>query len=507
VTHTPKVPRCPPKKMDIYDLYKPFRNQLRKLALRPSLERIWAYQRNTDVAGMVRLPIRGGQWFELYTWGLHLLCREIMLHADGNDDTLSTIDGLLSLVNHVRRIDEQISGRIVNSERSAMEALHPRIHQQARWQNADYGAAIFRAFHIYATPEITPIFEQATGATVQVVYTLAMILGGAAKRHAYTSPTQDYSAFGVSATMRDAFFQRIAATSEQIREELRALQRYDETWAYTWNALEKYPLIRLNVSGTPGLCCPLPDLLLRRVTEGLFYDLLNTDKHFGDRYGRAFERYVGLVLSELFDESTFTVVPEQVYMVKKNQKHGVDWIVSDATGNLFLECKARRIGQQAKEAMAGAALEASIDELARVVVQHYRNIDDAVSGLTKWSSNGLPVYPFVVTYEDWYLFAPHVVDLLIIAVRRRLVETGMAPNLIETMPFFVTSIAELEKAGQAIAYLGIRRFCEACSLSAHRHFKLSDFASTEFPNETIAYRPLLQESWQAIFSHIPHVLE
>jgi hypothetical protein len=74
------------------------------------------------------------------------------------------------------------------------------------------------------------------------------------------------------------------------------------------------------------------------------------------------------------------------------------------------------------------------------------------------------------------------------------------------MPFFVTSIAEFEKAGQAIAHLGIRRFCLACSDSGHRHFQLSGFASIGFPHETINYRPLLQESWKKLFAHIPHIL-
>jgi hypothetical protein len=52
---------------------------------------------------------------------------------------------------------------------------------------------------------------------------------------------------------------------------------------------------------------------------------------------------VGMVLGEIFEAGTFVVVPEQVYIVKKQQKHGVEWIVSDATGNLCFECKARRI--------------------------------------------------------------------------------------------------------------------------------------------------------------------
>jgi hypothetical protein len=72
--------------------------------------------------------VRQGQWLELYVWELHLLCREILLHADDSDDTLFSVDGLLELVNHVRRIDQGISERSVTSGESAMSALHPLIH-------------------------------------------------------------------------------------------------------------------------------------------------------------------------------------------------------------------------------------------------------------------------------------------------------------------------------------------------------------------------------------------
>ncbi|MFM0197771.1 hypothetical protein PQQ65_32230 [Paraburkholderia strydomiana] len=105
--------------------------------------------------------------------------------------------------------------------------------------------------------------------------------------------------------MRDAFFQRIASTPKGIRAELRVVQRFDEAWQYTWNALEKFPLVHVDVDGTRGLCCPLPDFLFRRVTEGLFYDVVGSDPRFGDRYGRAFQDYVGKVLGEVFTGERF----------------------------------------------------------------------------------------------------------------------------------------------------------------------------------------------------------
>ncbi|WWL67594.1 hypothetical protein V4E86_14050 [Burkholderia pseudomallei] len=493
--------------MDIYDLYKPFRNQLRKLALCPSLHHLWAYQRAVDTSGVLKLSLHGGQWLHVYVWELQLLCREIVLHAAGNEDALANTSGLIRLVNHIRRIDEQISARTVSSGASAMKALHPLIQKQARWQHVRYEALMFRAFHIYDVPDLNPIVEQTMGLPVRAIYTLAMAIGGAARQVSYTNAAQDYVAFKVSHGMRDAFFQRVGTTVEQLREELYVLQRYDETWAFTWNTLEKYPLINLDSYRSRQFVCPFPDLLLRRVTEGLFYDLLNSTPDFGNKYGRAFERYVGMVLGEIFGCEPFVIVGEKPYKVNGNIRHGVDWIVGDRTGNIFIECKARRLKQEAREIVDGEALQRSLDDLARAVVQLYRNVDDAIRGRTQWSPNGLPIFPFVVTYEDWYLFTPHVVDHLLECVRRQFAEAGVESGLIETMPFFVTSIEEFEKAGQAIAHLGIQRFCAARAISEYRHFHLSSFASTEFPDEAISYRPLLQESWQAIFSHVPHILE
>jgi hypothetical protein len=491
--------------MDIYDLYKPFRNQLRRLALRPSLHRIWAYQRRVDTSGVFKLRLNGGQWATIYVWELQLLCREIVLHAAGDDDALASTNGLISFVNHIRRIDEQISARTVNSGASAMKALHPLIQKQARWQHVRYEAIMFRAFQIYDAPDLNPIVEPAIGLPVRALYTLAMAISGALSQVSYTNAAQDYEAFKVSGEMRDAFFQRVGTTVEQLREALRALQRYDESWAFTWNALEKYPLINLDGHHSLQYFCPFPELLLRRVSEGLFYDMLNSTPDFGNKYGRAFERYVGMVLDEIFGCEPFVVVGEQPYKVNGNVRHGVDWIVGDGTGSIFIECKARRLKQEAREITDGKALQRSLDDLARAVVQLYRNVDDAIKGSTQWKPNGLPIFPFVVTYEDWYLFTPHVADHLLECVRRQFAEANMQPGLLEAMPFFVTSITEFEKAGQAIAHLGIQRFCAARAISEYRHFHLSSFASTEFPDEAISYRPLLQESWQAIFSHLPHI--
>jgi hypothetical protein len=490
--------------MKIYDLYKPFRNELRKMDLQTALENIWRYQKLADLSALIKLPTGiNGLVFEFYVWELHTLCREVLLHASGGENTISTPLGLIKMINHIRRINEGISKRTVNSGTDALNALHALAHQQARWQNSRDEARLFRAYHIYSDHELAPIFKQATGLSVRDVFLLAIAMAGSGTRQAGTNASQDYSEFGISQDARDKFFSMTGTTLTNIRQRLEELLRDDDGWEFTWNALEATPLVNVDNNKTPMFWCPLPQLLLRRITEGLFYDLVQGAKtlkiKFGNGYGHAFERYVGRVIGEVLDAGKFSITSEQPYTAKKAVKHGVDWIVSDSTGNLFIECKARRMKQDAKETSDGESLDKSLDELAEAVVQLYANIHDATKGISNWVPNGLPVYPIVVTYEDWYLFTPQVVEKLNEYVRSRLEKKELPKELVETMPFFVTSINEFEMAAQDIAYLSIQRFCAAGITKEYRHFQLSTLAATEFSADVKPHRRLLENSWAEIF--------
>ena len=314
--------------MKIYDLYKPFRNELRQMALQPALANIWRYQNLLAPSALIKLPLGiSGSVFEFYVWELHTLCREVLLNANGDEDTLSTPKGLIKMINHIRRINEGISKRTVNSGDDGLKALHTLVHQQARWQHSRDEARLIRAYHIYSDHELAPIFKQATDLSVRDMFLLAIAVAGAGTRQAGTNASQDYSAFGISQDARDRFFSMTGTTLAVIRRRLEELRRDDEGWEFTWNPLESTPFVNVDEK-TPISWCPLPQLLLRRVTDGLFYDLVQGAKtlkiEYGNEYGHAFERYVGRVIGEVFSTGILSITSEQSYKIKKANKHGVD---------------------------------------------------------------------------------------------------------------------------------------------------------------------------------------
>ena len=58
--------------------------------------------------------------------------------------------------------------------------------------------------------------------------------------------------------------------------------------------------------------------------------------------------------------------------------HGVDWVLSDSKGHLFIECKTKRLTLDAKTLSDSVALDRDLDVMAKAVVQHYRNRSGSV---------------------------------------------------------------------------------------------------------------------------------
>ncbi len=229
--------------------------------------------------------------------------------------------------------------------------------------------------------------------------------------------------------------------------------------------------------------CPIPMFLLRRASDGLFYDLVKSPG-FDNAYGTAFQNYVGLVLGEVLKPPSFHVTGEEPYQIAKGyRKHGVDWTVKDETANLFIECKAKRLRQDAKFIVTGSGLTDAIDALGSYIVQHYKNIIDARAGRTNWTPNDKPSFAMIVTLEDWWIFSPPIVSMLDDSVCRHLSDQAIDKAVLESVPFTVVSIDELEVGCQIMAETGIHAFLQEKANPEHRGWALSPFAFSRFPEQ------------------------
>lgn len=475
--------------MNLYDSYKPFRNFTRRLSLLDSLMHIWylggAVIENVPLPysfsqGAMRIPAE----VPLHPWHVELLCREVVLHAGKHGDrTLRKWPHLVTAINHILRVEDD-SFTANGTPMDVMVEVHRISHRQFPWQGKHGVNSLMRAFKVFGADAIDRIVQREMGMSARNFVRLGMAVAGHFMTDYRMSTNRDYSVQGVSREASDSFFRRLTVPIEKLRQELQKLQRYDWDWPYTWNPLESTPLISFDPSHPDRVICPIARYISNRTTGGLFFDLVNKPD-FGEPFGKSFERYIGEVLDATCPSPRFSKMSEAPYVIDGNVHHGVDWILSDESGHLFIEGKTKRMTVNAKTRFDSIALDKDLEIIGEAVVQHYANIQHAVDGKTHWKPDGLPVYPLILTLEDWFLLGTTVEEMLLKHVTRLLEAEGLSPSLVDNMPFMIASISELEAVGQVFMQLGIHPvLSKKLKKVTLRSWGLLSFVKMEFPEQT-----------------------
>ncbi len=472
----------------MYEAYKPFRNYMRRFALTPALVHIWRLSQHLEhdaplAREMGPPPARWGESQKLaghlFAWDLDILVREIILHGQPAGAVLERWNDLAVAINHLRRLDNVAARAFFAEGGDVMREVHRIAHRQFPWQMPPNRNSLLRYMRIFGREDIEPIVLQQTGLTVLELNRLTFAASGHFLRQPGLSTDQSYAAIGVDAETSRRYFDRLCSDVPTLRAAVQKEQRYDGAWLYAWNPLRARPLIRFDPAHPDRVLCPIPSLLMRRVSEGLYYDLIEVPA-FANAFGASFQTYVGEILSLSCPSPRFELLAEREYRVGKNRKDGVDWILQDADATLFIECKTSRLRIDAKVSSDTDALEDALDRLAQAVAQHYKNIADALAGLTHWAPSGRTPYPLVVTLEDWWVFNPTIYGLLDSGVRHHLAQAGLDPDLPDKMPYTIASAAELEIASGIMARVGVERFMREKTTNEHRQWAVSPFASSVF---------------------------
>lgn len=494
-----------------YEAYKPFRNYMRGFPAVTTLIHLWAYAQHVAegqqlAPGLaVGMPCAEGPLnSKVYRWDLEILVREGILHSCGAGQLdIRQWRDLARAVNHIRRLDEWSAANGALTAADVLLDVHRIAHRQFRWQDRQDLAAIVRVLRIYGARKINDIVIGDMGMTTQQFVSLGAAVAGNFLSRWGMSTSTDYAILGISCDASRQFFERITCDLASLREQLAALQSYDRSWLYTWNPLEQRPLIRYDQAKSDQVISPIPRYVLRRVTTGIFYDLINS-KGFDQQYGAAFQEYVGSLCRAFCSSPPFTLRQEREYRPKKGERrHGVDWVLSDTSGHLFIECKTKRMSLGAKMLIDGDALEADLDAIASAIVQTYKNIRDVIDGLTDWSPGSLPIYPMLVTLEEWYLFNPRLQEMVNEKVKVLLVRAKLDAFLLTEMPYTVASVREFEFAAQMIARIGVaglmrdktKAEANACALLPYLQTKLPgnfrELKPVPFVDEALALIPAI----------------
>jgi hypothetical protein len=490
---------------NLYQYYKPLRNLFSQFPLEQSLEHIWVLSQHLlnghplpDHPSFISLKSQFKTLSGLvYPWELAIILREIIINSSNNGKkSLINYNNLGDAINGVRGYGNQIASLDLNLDET-LKALHRIAHLQFPWQRINNLEQLIRYKKIFGGTAINDLVQKQTGLDLNQL----MFMGFAARGHLLKFPgfnlEQSYQDFGISPEKSRTFFEGLTIDFTTLKEAYISAQSHNRLWEYTWNPLDEKPLIRMSKNNPNLTYCPLPELFMRRITSGLFYDFVDT-KDFGNSYGKSFEMYVGEVLSKLFDLHPYTYINPKPIMQGKKIKHRVDWIVQDSSSSMLIECKTKRIRFSSKIDVDSETLEEDIQILAKYVVQTYKNfiIEQSVDP-DRYH------FPILVMLDEWYLMSPIIKQFLDTEIKQSLEKSGLNEELLIDYPFTIMSISELESAGQVIQQVGIESFFKKKTLIEYKDWDLKSFCNEVYKEQwKKVKKTLFNDETDSIFSDL-----
>ena len=491
---------------DFFPAYKPLRNYLARFPVLSNLVRLLGYGRHliegqplSPELGIRRPPFTDLKRL-LYPWDIELLVRELLLHGEllldvsvyaGND--FANWSAIAKAVKQLRELEDHAFAE-GQDHPDVLLHLNRMANRQFRWQGASLSLApCIRALKVYGGPELDLLTQRHFGMSMlQLVRLSFAVCGHFLNRWDFNTDTD----FGVVDIPRDAartYLGLISCDLPKLRKALHEQQHFDHTWAYTWNPLEATPLIRVDQSHPNRVICPIPRYALSRGTTGVFYDIVK-QLGFDNKYGEAFQAYVGELLQLACPTPAFNVERVAPFESKKGKlMHGPDWILSDALAHLVIECKTKKMSLGAKQLSDMDAVEKDIAALGEAVVQNYKNIRSANLGELAWRPERAQIFPIVVTLEEWILMSPQLTEMLRNHIVRGLEDQSIDLAVLETMPFKIVSSNDLELGAQVIAQAGIAEVFGKATLPDRQFWTLRNIIQQDFPEQMRKIRPVLFE--------------
>ena len=471
----------------MYAHYKPLRNFLRGFNLWSGLGATYFYAQHLQFGQELPDQLKNNSLklgqsniaSGLFGHLVELLAREVILNGQSRGgQPLNTAGAAFKAMNMIHRLEGK-SWELHGSRSEDIILQLSRIaFQQFPWQSLPTNGVLARYHMLYAHPLVAPMVEVEFGMTTGELFQIILLFAEEMLRR----PTLAFEFLSAADdSIRApvlALTDRISRSSDDLRMEMVERQSFDVNWAYSFNPLRAFPLVH---AGNPhSVMCPAPPLLLQRLTDGLYFDLMRADRRFGNAIGKAFESYVGKVVDRIGD-SLFDMREEACW--GKPERRSVDWIISDHSAALFIECKLGRLDVASQtEISSDPPFVAAIGRLAGSVGQLYATLSEALAGgYPHWKPDNRPVHPIVVTFHEWFCFGPffykHLDNLVDVEFEKR----GLDRTLLERHPYCVCSIAEFEGLITASREASIDDVVSEKLSVEHRQSLMRGFLADRYP--------------------------
>lgn len=491
------------------EFIKPLRNYLRPYNCVSFLQAIWFLSNHLEFNGGLPPYLAGANpkglkdrlGLGFFLWELDTLAREVILYCEPRfGKHLSEWGEVAKAINLLKKAEEV--GSTVD-EHTIMSEVSRIAHRQFHWQQGISHNDLDRTRKIYRSEGMNDVVRTVYGlSSEQVALSGFAALATYIKHFAMTESWPENVATMLGFNPRPVIGNLTIGLSS-IRKNAHEVRALNGDWAYGFNPLWLHPLI--SIEDGARIICPIPGLLARRMTDGLYFDIVGHDVDvLSAHMGPAYQAYIGEALDRA-NKGRFTILPEQTYGSKKQLKDSVDYVVVDDSASLFVETKLLKMGRAAKEHLApDTAVTTQLQKLAKAIGQIYATLRDALAGeYLHWKPNGKPVHPLLVTLDNWNLFTHTAHDELFELVRAELDRRGIDRAIIAEHQYVICSANEFEVAIQVMHQVGIDAVIEPLTREEKLGWQFSGHLRQCFANELTSVAPLFPEERRSLLPQPP----
>jgi hypothetical protein len=486
----------------VKEIFKPLRNYLRQFDRLSFLAAIHSLSNHLEWHRPLPAYLQAANPFNkhdkiflgFFLWELDTLAREAILHCQSLGGKPVTWENVRKALNGLKAVEDEACKY---SNFDIFGELGRIAHRQFHWQQSVRHSDITRYRRIYRQPGMNTLMLNEFGMTAEQFFLGCFGLLATYLNHFAILPEYAQSFEKQLGLSPEPMLTRLSTTFRDLQSKSMEVQSLDIDWAYTFHPLRTHPLIRLDDGRT---ICPMPGLLARRFTDGLYFDFANNPDNLAKHLGPSFQAYIGDVLTAA-NQGTFIVLPEAHFGTSNKPKDSVDWIIEDAGAALFLECKVLRLAHAGKASLV--PIDREVKKLAKGITQLYATLNDALDGLyPHWQPSGKKIYPTLVTLDNWNLLShtlqATVKELVVAEFERRQLKI----DLLDRYPYSVCYVRELEISIQVMQRIGISSVMSGLTKGAKAGYMVGPYLQTEFPEEMTLVRPLFPTEPQDMIANL-----
>lgn len=304
---------------------------------------------------------------------------------------------------------------VMNDPVNVMTELNRIGHRQFPWQRGYLNIPDFyRSLYLYGQGGCADYFEQRYGLPVSQFVMLGAAMCGQLQTRPFARRYNNYSELGLSGTQAEA---GLSLLTIPLKDAKRArVDLIGKSNAQQWPSAYKPSLLRQRPIIATGADCenlwaPLPQLIMQRVTFGLYYDLVAPGGSLRNEIASRFEQYCINLLKELMP--TLVVQAEHQYRGPSRGSNMLSPDILISHGGrmvMVVECKASKLSVAAQYSSDPAVdAKSRYEEIGRGIFQLWRYFAHCRLGLTGHTPE--PNAPGVLlTLDTWLHVSPKLRD-------------------------------------------------------------------------------------------------